>query len=333
MAWGLVARADNGGLATQTYEFWRHLKPAKVLLVDLGPKGRGTFHASRFDGHSEKRVCVGYPGRADLDWLLEGVKTVYTAEVTYGPLLPTLCAQHEVRLVIHANPELWDEKECRGPTTQVIVPTSWEQDRVPNCSMMPVPVARDVIPYRLRSECRVFLHPAAPAFHDRSGTLLLHAVLPRLRERATVLVAGRDPGRRNRPQKTNRVTVEYLHDRDHYWSVYDQADVMILPRRYAGLSLPIQEALAAGMPVVTLDLPPYAGRAGVVGVPAHVDQVVRMRGGDFSVHGCRVRALAETMDTLVRDAQQVKSLSYGADRSAAKLDWEQWRAPWARILS
>ena len=33
---GLIARADNSGLGTLSWEFARHLKPDKVLLVSNG---------------------------------------------------------------------------------------------------------------------------------------------------------------------------------------------------------------------------------------------------------------------------------------------------------
>jgi glycosyltransferase involved in cell wall biosynthesis len=36
---------------------------------------------------------------------------------------------------------------------------------------------------------------------------------------------------------------------ENYWEMYD-ADVMVMPRRYGGLCMPVNEALGAGMPII-----------------------------------------------------------------------------------
>lgn len=43
---------------------------------------------------------------------------------------------------------------------------------------------------------------------------------------------------------------------EDYWRLYDGMEVLILPRRYGGLSLKVQEALGAGMVVVMSDVSP-----------------------------------------------------------------------------
>ena len=58
MKLGLIARADNGGLGTLSWEFARHLKPHKVLLVENGiyqtfPERYNDFTTKKYEKHGD----------------------------------------------------------------------------------------------------------------------------------------------------------------------------------------------------------------------------------------------------------------------------------------
>ena len=46
--WG--ARADAGGLAAVTHDFFVHMQPERTMVFDLGPVGRGPVHLDRYPG-------------------------------------------------------------------------------------------------------------------------------------------------------------------------------------------------------------------------------------------------------------------------------------------
>ena len=331
MTCGVIARGDAGGLAAQTGEMARHVSPAKILLVDLGERGRGPTDRHRYDNYgAEVRVCEGIPKHADWQWLLTGVDCIYTAEATYDDSLARRCADRDVELVIHANPELWRDSS-RGPTTRVYLPTAWEARRVKDASVLPVPVARDRLPFRQRTEAGTFLFPAGPAMKDRNGYSILMASLRHLRVNAKLVVS---PWHREKVQRhSGYVNVEHRVGTPDYWTVYDDADVLVLPRRYGGLSLPIQEAASAGLAIVTLDLDPYRSfvhSAGLVGVTR--PEKVPMKGGVFDVWGANPKELALVMRRLVAEPGLVAEMSAASGAWAATLDWGLWEGEWRRTL-
>lgn len=329
MSVAMIARADQGGLGTQTLEMARHLRPGKILVVDLGDRGRGRSRVDRYYGlGADVEVCHGNPKLKHLSWLCEGSTAIYTAEGTYGDRLPYVAAVAKVRLVIHANPELWTER-ARDATTEIVLPTSWEAHRVPGSSVMPMPVDRDRLPYRQRTEARTFWHPCAPAMEDRNGTGIVLGALHHVTKPCRVILTGTGY---TGVEQIGPVRVERVGERENYWDGYEDADVMILPRRYGGLSLPVQEALSSGMPVVMLDCGPYVHTSGVVAVPTTASRDYPMKGGLFPIFDTDPTLLARVMDDLVANPGMVADLSREADEHAQSLAWSRWEKPWRALL-
>jgi hypothetical protein len=142
---GLVARADEGGLGTQTWEYARHLAPDAILIVHNRPE-RGRYKASRYRGlaplvleadHPPDRLA---PGR--YREFLEAVDVVLSAETFYTESFVANARARDVACVLHANPELYDSGP--RPPFRVWAPTGWEVDRLPaGTPVLPVPVDRE----------------------------------------------------------------------------------------------------------------------------------------------------------------------------------------------
>ena len=52
------------------------------------------------------------------------------------------------------------------------------------------------------------------------------------------------------------IDLEVIYDTPNYLDMYKDGDVLALPRKYGGLCLPMQEALAHGIPVIMPDIEP-----------------------------------------------------------------------------
>lgn len=331
---GLLARADCGGLAAQTFELWRHLRPARTVVMDLGPDGRGSVDLGLYEPNSTQEVRVNRGKVLDdpaFGWLLDGIDVLVTVESDYWrPSLFDECTRAGVRTVLQTNPEL--HKDRYDAADVILNPTGWEHDRLPDtATIFPAPVARDRLAWEVRRRARVFFHPWAPAMDDRNGTELVLAALPYIHEEITLIV--RAPSDVRLPRHVGPVTVVHLDDTPaHYWDAWPEADVLLLPRRYGGLSLPMQEALSLGMPVVSLDVAPQHEWPGVFSVPAHLDHRARMAGGVFDVHGCDPRDLAGAVDELAISPTLVEGLSNGADFHADAIDWRYWARRWRALL-
>lgn len=323
--WG--ARADRGGLAAQTREFHRHLQPERTHVVLLAERGRGQQDVSWYPGATTSGDDID-PGTADR--FLDGLDAVWCAETPYRADFFDRARKAGVRSYLHANPELW--KSDFAPPDVVLAPTSWRLDLLPDPVVLPFPVARDRLPFRQRSEARTFVHVAAPAMADRNGTRIVLAALPHVRSEVRLLILGHPGQLRSR---AGRVTVECVEETADYWRVWPgDADVLLLPRRYAGQSLPMNEALSLGMPVVSLDLPPQNGwLPPETLVPVTRRSPRRMAGGPVMVHDADPRTLARVIDRLASDPPLVQRCSDAADVHAEAMSWGALLPAYRQLLA
>ncbi len=333
MSWGLIGRADDGGLGNQTVELARHVPPDRVLVVNPGGRrNRGRMRLDRYGHVDDLEVFDGdVLDVATIARFLDGLDTVVTVECWYSPLLVGRARNRGVRTVVQANPELLVDA---ADSDLIVLPTPWEAHRVRSHRLLPVPIAGDrfTAPDRGGRPARTIYHPAAPAMLDRNGTDSLLQALRYARTPFRVLISGG----RDLPSTVGMCTIERLDPVDDYWDAYPpEADLMVLPRRYGGLSLSMQEAAAVGLPTVSLDLEPqrrWLDPAGLVA--ASVDrQAVPMRGGRFDVWTCHPRALAHRLDDLAAHPEVVARMRDRALAWAAGLDWSRWVDTYRRLIT
>jgi len=328
----MIVRADKGGLAAQMMEASRHLRPAAALVVDLGDKGRGpvTDDALRdvAEWAHEVRVTKHLPLSAtDIIWLCSRSDTVFTAETAYHDQFHECASMMGARLVVQANPELWRPDY----TADVIVnPTCYDQARR-DWPILPVPVATDRFTYRPRNEvATTFLHLPAPAMKDRNGTNIVLDAFRQLAPRRPIRLIMPGYGQRWRSNDRN-ITVECPPMRDNYWENYtDDIDVLLMPRRYAGLCLPAQEAAACGIPTLALDTDPL--RRTCITVPHRGSRSVPMQGGIFEVFTCDPRDYAAQMRELMDSRAAVANASARAIEWARSISWSIMEPRYREVL-
>lgn len=267
---GLIARCDRGGLGNQTAELFRHMAPDRTLVVHTDHATRGKCDQSRYPGDNVTWLRAG-PSPQDAVDFMRGLDVVFSCECLYQADWMLLAQQMGVAVVVQANPEMFDARELAG--ARVVLPTPWESHRVPHEQILPVPVALDRFTFRRRTQARVFYHPTAPAMLDRNGTSIVLASLQHVTAEVAVVIRGELTRgelarRRDRVVPDNVKLVELPWTEGPYWSAYpDEADVLLLPRRYGGLCLergtPVEtptgrmpiEALVAGDTVLDEDGP------------------------------------------------------------------------------
>jgi glycosyltransferase involved in cell wall biosynthesis len=331
---GLIVRYDEGGLGAQTWEYARHLRPEALLMLSV-PPARGEEHPERYFGLAKQAFWSSFPpGDGELaQWstFAEACDVVLTAETCYLKDFPTICARANTKLVVHANPELWEWGS--HPPFEPWVPTNWMMGRMPgNTPVVPVPVDRDRCAPRVVSEVRTLLHVSAPAMLDRNGTQLLKEALPHCRTSFALRIVGP-----NTPRELIRIgegiTVEPVGRRENYWDIYEGADALVLPRRYGGLCLPMQEAASCGLPVISTYVPPQkAWLAPRLSLSPSPGSRARMKGGMVNVWKTDPRALASTIDRLVAGETLTEGLA-ASSRLAEELDWARWEPIYATLLS
>ncbi|MGH9093846.1 MAG: hypothetical protein ACRDXE_01660 [Acidimicrobiales bacterium] len=334
--WG--ARADGGGLAAMTHDFWRHMQPDETLVVDLGNAGRGPADPGRYPG---ARMVHGYNeaiSEGAVRDFARAVDVVYAAETFYREDVAAIFADEDTPTVLHAMPELW--RADMAQPTRVWVPTAWEADRMPaGTKIVPVPVDTQKYPDRAGAgRCARFTHLSAPAFYDRNGTAIVINALAHLKAHEPITVRFVGPGE---PPPSYRnyygtpIVLEHdpagHHDRADIWGGDPAAFVM--PRRYAGLSLPMQEAAALGLPIVSTHLiPQRLWLDPATTVEARPLRRVRMVGGTFDVYDADPADVAAAMSALAGDEHTAERARAASRAHARRLDWGEWTGPYRQML-
>ncbi|MEN3272823.1 MAG: hypothetical protein V7636_1584 [Actinomycetota bacterium] len=335
---GLLARAENRGLGNLTWEFFRHIHPVKTLVVEPDAPWTQRSHVERYE--DARVVRASDLDAAVMTDFLRDIDVLYTAETPYLRETFALGRAAGVRTVLHLMPEF--AQPVRVPAAlrpdAVWVPTSWRQRqlRAPT-RVVPVPVDRSRVPFRRRTRAELFVHHAGTLPRgDRNGTRTVLRSLRHVTEPVSILVRAQRPLELGRVRIPRHVELEVeIGDVPNYWELYERASVLLLPRRYGGLSLPMNEALSSGMAVIASDVSPQDG----VLPPASL--VRARRRGVVRTHGTQLvptsavapRSLARTIDRFAADPALVGSLSEAADRLAEELSWRRWRDRYVELLA
>ncbi len=308
------------------------MHPAKVLVVDC-PSLKPL--PIRRDWYPGAQWTEGWPTREDCMQFLDGLDVVFSAETFYRDELPDICRGQGVKSVLQPNLELWDRTL---PWPDLFCPPSlWRFDDFPDPKKhLPVPIATERFTPSDSSQARRFLHVVGrPAMHDRNGTADLLAALPLIRSDITLTIKCQEPGYVERhitsiPHNV-QLSIEAGDCRD-YWDLYKDQHVLILPRRYGGLCLPAQEALAAGMPVIMPNIEPNGWLPQEWLVPAQ-------HAGNF-YSKCHVNyyhtgpdVLAQRIDQFATDPSFFRLAKKQARELAEGMSWKALRPLYEKVLS
>lgn len=272
MKLGILTYSSDTGLGNQMWEIYKHLNPTKTLVVDLSRFNQMPTHHDRY---KDAKVC-GFPSDEDVEWLVNDMDIVFVAETPLNYHLFEYARQKGVKTIQQYNAEFLDyykHPDWAKPTI-LAAPTKWYMDRVEQLNtgakikLLPVPVNTDLIPFREIKECKTFIHIIGrPAYEDRNGTIPFLQAALRLGRKYSYKIFLQPPSdpraieyfepvRLAIEDARQKLDLEIIENVLNYQDIYTSGDVLVLPRRYGGLCLPMQEALAAGMPVLMTDISP-----------------------------------------------------------------------------
>jgi glycosyltransferase involved in cell wall biosynthesis len=324
---GLIARADDRGLGHMTWEFHRHLQPARTLVVrEPGAEARGFApHLDRYPDATVVRFDGGLLPEAEVRAWLQGLDVLYSAETFYDWHLVDWAEQAGVATVLHVMPEFFHHHV--PPTTAVWAPTPWRLQHLPAYTrVVPVPVATDRFPMAApaRADQLRVLHTAGHrAAADRNGTTQLLQALRRTRQPMAVRLTTQDPALPKAALPRTVTLQAEVGGRAGYWDLYAAADVLVLPRRYGGLCLPVQEAMAAGLAVVLPDTAPNDWWPALL-VPGRERGHINTAAGTLPLFAADPHQLAQQLDQLAASPELV------AEAQQASLAWAQAHS-WAEL--
>lgn len=276
---GLIARADNSGLGMQTWEFYNHMRPSKTLVVDMNGHNGNKVYPERYPQNAQ--WSNGIPNIGTVNEFLEDLDVVFVAEAPYNYYLYEAARQRGVKTAVQYNYEFfdWFMYPHFPMPDMLIAPSQWHYDEVDawakargiRHTYLHCPVNRIKLPFVKRDSYKTFLHVAGrAAAHDRNGTMTVIEAAKYLETDAQILIHFQgqqgighqvthtlddyEAVIRQHNTKGN-IIVRHL-EIDNYQDIYQDADALVLPRRYGGNCLPMNEALSVGMPVIMPNISP-----------------------------------------------------------------------------
>jgi glycosyltransferase involved in cell wall biosynthesis len=266
MRLGIIARSDNTGLGNQTRELVNMLKPSKVMLIDSSPFNKNKQHPEWYKQYNCQYIR-GFPRRFEIEQFLKNLDVVLSCETFYNKDFISLARMKNVKTVLQYNYEFLDHlqrPELELPDV-LLSPSSWGLEAVieafgskSTVLHLPPPTAPETF-FKQRSNNlskdhnRILHVGGKPAHMDRNGTNSVIEMLAYSKTDYEIVFTSQatiDISLIDSRISINKKSPENRED------LYDGFDAMILPRRYAGLCLPMNEALMSGLPVFMTDISP-----------------------------------------------------------------------------
>ena len=244
MKTGCIVRADLSGLGFQTRAIAQLLNPDKILLIDSTPFNDREQH---YEWYKDPIISMGFPDDALVESFLEGLDAVISCEVPYNNNLYKIARRLGVKTILQPNAELnphFVSKHIDKPDF-FFLPSSWyeheyQQLRVPYFIIKP-PIVQPRKKIQIKKDVgtlKVLHFGGRKAAFDRNGTELVQN-LPEI-EGVTIDI---------HDQSEN----EIVDQRELYETGHQ---IILIPRRYGGLCLPMLEGLSYGLPVLMPNISP-----------------------------------------------------------------------------
>lgn len=323
--WG--ARADSRGLARQSEGFCNHIDFTRVMGLDLTVDDLSPYPCdwTPYDHHNIEVLHHSAVTEEVARRWLRGLDVVIGAETFYRDEFPLWAKEEGVRTILQINPEFagWWYRGQRDPKPDLLIaPTIWRMAKMPGVRHVPFPVDRQEFPFQLRTHAERFVHVAGhKAMGDRAGTRMLAGALSSVRTGPEIIIRTQShldfttPGLR-------KAVVQHANVPDPR-TLYADADVVILLRRYGGQHLAANEALSCGCPVMMLDREPEKSWGGVQTVSARIRGHIRTKGGLIETYEAQRGMIARTINWLYDHPEEVEKLSGRANAYAESISWDR----------
>jgi glycosyltransferase involved in cell wall biosynthesis len=267
MRLGIIARADKTGLGNQTKELVDMLKPDKVLLIDSSHFNGNKQYPEWYEGYNVTKTQAGFMSNMEVNAFLNEIDVVISCEIFYNRRLAALAHRRGIKTILQYNYEFFEYFVVEGMRQPNILlsPTTWHLDYMDKyfggkSKVMHLPppttpaIFDDAKKINMAKTHKRILHVAGKrASKDRNGTDVVIEMLEYSKANYELVVTVQ--GDFNPYCSDPRLTIDNSNP-DNRAELYSGFDFVILPRKYGGLCLPMNEALLSGLPVIMTDISP-----------------------------------------------------------------------------
>jgi hypothetical protein len=267
MRLGIIARSDNTGLGYQTKQLTDMLNPSKVMLIDFSQHNNNKQHPEWYNGYEVINV-LGIPDSRDIDRFLKDIDVVLSCETFYNNDELILKARDKgIKTILQYNYELFGNlsKKNMALPNVLVSPSLWKIDDIEfkfgrKAKVVHLPPPTNISLFdgarkinRSKTYNRILHIGGKRAAQDRNGT---NTIVDMLRySKADYQLVIRTQTKLDINFNDDRIVLDY-NDSEDRESMYVGFDAMALPRRYAGLCLPMNESLLSALPVFMTNISP-----------------------------------------------------------------------------
>lgn len=353
---GLVCYSSNNGLGVQTQGLAEHLEPSKIMCVDLSGLNKTNQYPERFP---DAQFVYGYPTNEDIDIFLEDLDCVLVAETPLNYYLFARARELGIKTAQIPNYEFFDYYWYPNhPKPDLIIsPSKWHYEELKTftdehgigLTYLHHPVDRKKLKFKLRKEAKTFLHTAGrSAAYDRNGTEIVIDAAKLLKSNAKIRIHFQ--GEQGLSHQATNSYEDYLkrlgdeskypnvkilkYEYERYQDIYDTGDVLLLPRRYGGNCLPMNEALSRGMPVIMTDISPnnqFLPEHWLIPAQKIAEFTPRTT---IDIYDSNPVALAAKIDQFAEmNESTMLANNKLADDLADKISWDKMKLKYLKVLS
>jgi hypothetical protein len=267
MRLGIIVRSDNTGLGNQTKELVDMLDPDKIMLINSNSFNGNKQHPEWYNQRQGMMEVSGFPNDAEVRKFLRNLDVVMSCETFYHDRFIHIANELGVKTILQYNYEFLAvlQNPKLGLPDVLLSPSSWNFNKVEEkfgdqCKVIHLPpptspdTFRDVKAKNMGTTHRRILHIAGKkAAKDRNGTQTVIDMLEYSKSDYELVIQTQTGF--HTESKDPRLVIKYENPEKRE-DMYAGYDAMVLPRRYAGLCLPMNEALLSGLPVFMTDVSP-----------------------------------------------------------------------------
>jgi hypothetical protein len=254
---GSIVWSTDQGLGNLAKDFYDHGIFNKVAVVQH--TSRHNHNEAWYPEHLKLfgRPFIRMEGFAE--WL-RSLKCLLLFETPFDWEVIQFAKAHGIKCILMTMYE-WTPKTLPHEPDWFLCPSLLDLDyfkHTKKASHIPVPVP-DQIPYQLRTEAKRFLHNGGNlGVNGGRGTPELLQALRYINKEIQFTIRSQDRQElgkylRQSPWVERLPNVKIEIGTKPYLELWNGYDVLVAPEKYNGLSLPLQEAKAAGMFVLTTD--------------------------------------------------------------------------------
>jgi hypothetical protein len=259
MRLGIIARSDNTGLGNQTRELVDMLKPDKILLINSSFFNQNRQHPEWYAGYNCITTDRGFPRQGEIKEFLRNLDVVISCETFYSQQFIDMARLAGIKTILQYNYEFLGNLQHPDWSLPdvLLAPSTWHINDIKNlygdrCEVIHLPpptdaeLFKDVRSINAQDHKRILHIAGKAAVKDRNGTETVIQMLNYSTEDYKLVIKTQTPLEFKSTDERIIIETDNVANKQDLYSGYD---AMVLPRRYAGLCLPMNEALMSGLPV------------------------------------------------------------------------------------